>query len=689
MGQQYRNFYGQPYNGMPVSAATASTISNLQQSLANTSSPTGIPGVDPAQMAAAQQSLANPNAGDTAALGGPGSILPGPKELALGAVAGVGTSYAFNKAAGTFERGAEWIDGKTFGPKLASKFDPKLRDLGEKSPFIRDFMLTEAHIDPATVKGLSEAERDALIEKTKNLTVDTMQHGQLTGTAKSFRNRFAKTKPQNEEIKAAYRNLLKDMGSTHTGHNFMEHPIPQDGLPKMTLRGNEAAYKESVLKFNTAMQEHQVAFDKELEARNPAKLEPGEEKMQRFFSKLTKLKLHESPETMNLNDVRRPMADMMGDLAHIEEGKYKQLAMNEWSKAFETGTHSSGSFSGKHGALADLHSQYAYLDAKPNLTPSEKKLRKALFQLKERLNGIHSRHTPLYEGQAELTAKLSAKGVGPVGRGLASFSHYLQRVFNLSAMGGGFKKMAAKAASGRFGWGAALMSALMGVFVFGFSFQSAHKAKDGEKTKTFFHNLFGTGIASLIGWEFGRKLLESTQLMGKIFRLRNPLGFGFMKKVPVLKYLTRLSTAGLGTELLAMFGIGYVVQKVGEKVAHTIFGKPSQESIDGKGQDGKGNTSALKSQMPQQNAMAKTPVSTLPNTVTASAAPYAPGNLQARSPNKFSISPAQISQNPQADLQANSSQQFPPDAAKKWTAPPSSLLGDLDDSNNKPSKLTG
>jgi len=603
MGQQYRNFYGQPYNGMPVSAATASTISNLQQSLAGTLSPAGIPGVDPAQMAAAQQSLANPNAGDTAALGGPNSFLPGPKELALGAVAGVGTWAAFTQAAekNVFNRGAEWIDKMTFGPKLAAKFDPKLREWGQRSPFINEFMLSEAHIDPTTWKHLSETEREARILETKRLAVDNMQHRHLTVETGNFQNRFAKAKPQNDAIKATYRSLLTEMDgahSTHTAHNFMEHSIPQEGAEKMTIRGSVPGAVKSPSKF----------------------------------------------------------------------------------------------YSQEFGALEDLKRQHKFLNDKPKLTKVEKQTRKALYQLMNRLDGINSRHTPLYESQAEMTARLSAKGVGPVGRGLASFSHYLQRVFNLSAMSGGtsfVKKMTATAAGGKFGWGPAAMAALMGVVVFGCSFQSARKAKDGEKNKTFFHNLFGTGIASLIGWEFGRKLLESTHKAGKIFGIRNPFGFGFLKKIPVLKYVAGWSMAGIGTELLAMFGIGYVVQKVGEKVAHAIFGKPSKESIDGKGQDGKGNASALKNQMPQ-NAMAKTPTSTIPNTATDSAAHYAPGNLQARSPNKFSISPADIRYNPQLDLQTKAPQQFPPDAAKKWTEPPSSLLSDLDNPHkNASNQMSG
>jgi hypothetical protein len=245
--------------------------------------------------------------------------------------------------------------------------------------------------------------------------------------------------------------------------------------------------------------------------------------------------------------------------------------------------------------VTDLEAQIKHLKALPEKTKEQKALQKTLYNVKERISGIDNWYKPLYESQVGLTAKLSAEGVGPVGRSFAGFANYVQRIFNGSTMGMSGKaaeKTAGQAAkktgifqqAGKFiseNAGKILGPVAMGATIFGFSFQAAHNAKDGEKNKTFFHNLLGSQIFNFIGWEFGRKALNSMQVGTKVFgRIAGKTLPGFLSKIPILGSIT---LAGFGTEIAAMLIFGSLFQKVGEKISGAIFGKPSQASIDGKG----------------------------------------------------------------------------------------------------------
>jgi|GEM_PF-5261742 len=109
-------------------------------------------------------------------------------------------------------------------------------------------------------------------------------------------------------------------------------------------------------------------------------------------------------------------------------------------------------------------------------------------------------YTPLYESTAKLTAEMSARGIGPVGRGIRSFTNGLQRIFTGETMGWAASQ------------GSKLLSPapiMIGGMILAFPFKAAKDAPHGEKTKAFFQNLMGSQIFNLIGWDVGRRILNA------------------------------------------------------------------------------------------------------------------------------------------------------------------------------------
>lgn len=445
-----------------------------------------IPGVDPQMMQQAQQSLANPNGGDVNGVGAMSNLFPGPKELGMGAAAGVGTAFGFGllDQHKVFDTGAEWLDKIPGAKTLGAKSEKWLQDrMANSKPRnqqrLREFFLTDAVVP----KGSSEQK----INSTIKSTVDQMEREHLKPIVERFSNGFThkKTEAETKEMKAAYEKLVKDLGGKHP--NFLDEKSWKD----MTIRTIEA---------------------------NPQKSIPEE------------------------------------------------LAAHHY-----------------------LTKQFEHLDAKKGKNKAEQALHKLLRQTKESAGSISELYSPLYESQAKLTAELSAKGVGPVGRTFRSFTNYLHRIFRGDTMGMGAKGFLAK------GMGM-LGPALMGAFVFGFSFQSAKNAKDGENIQAFFHNLLGQQIFNFIGWEFGRKLLNAVGFRNILGRFAKKTPLALLRHIPMIGGLIGGATlGGIATELAAMIVFGGIMQKVGEKISHAIFGKPSQASIDGKG-----NTPSQNGQVPGQ-----------------------------------------------------------------------------------------
>ncbi len=263
-------------------------------------------------------------------------------------------------------------------------------------------------------------------------------------------------------------------------------------------------------------------------------------------------------------------------------------------------------------SISQAKAQIQYLESLPKHTKEQAQLYQRLRGVKERINGLKGHYKPSYEAQAKLTANLVSRDVGPIGRTIALAGQYLQRIFNGDTMSMG--------GSGKRWFNAGMLGPVFaGALIWGQSINKASKAQDGEKVKTFFHDFFGTGIANFIGWELGRKWLNSSGLIHKAlgrFNTKRPFdnvigrnmpifGERFGKKVgdPIVKafganwftkgvrgflgtglggMMARLSLGGLATELVAMFVFGSAFQWIGEKFSHLIFGKPSKDSIEGK-----------------------------------------------------------------------------------------------------------
>jgi len=287
-----------------------------------------------------------------------------------------------------------------------------------------------------------------------------------------------------------------------------------------------------------------------------------------------------------------------------------------------------------------------------------------------------------------------------VGQFLALNGQYLQRIFNGDTLSMGSKPIVNQKLFGAAGdfikgmFNAKVLGPMTaGAFIIGMSAQKAKNAQEGEKTKTFFHDFFGTGIANFVGWELGRKWLNSSGLVYKAlgrFGTKRPLYNPIGSRLPIVgercgkgveKWLSSnpwvakaigsdhlvtqiisgvsgkwlggffagATLGGIATEMIAMLAFGSAFQFVGEKIAHVIFGKPSQDSIDGKGQQ---QPQAMNPQMMQQAGMAYNPAmeaarfngqSPLPG--QAFAPQFTPG-VQTRTMPSFSLSPSQIIDNP-------------------------------------------
>jgi hypothetical protein len=274
-------------------------------------------------------------------------------------------------------------------------------------------------------------------------------------------------------------------------------------------------------------------------------------------------------------------------------------------------------------AQAALGEKISTLENKAGkLTKEESKLLKAYRGAFQSIKGINNlSYRPLYAQQAAQMERLAAKGVGPIGRGIASMSLYTQRIFGgdtLKSMLGG---SAAKAESGAGKWLSKLFpSALGGAFIFGSAIHKANNAKDGEKVSTFMHDFLGVGLGSLIGWEVGQKLLTAVGFRGLMDKVGNKLGIGhvanrlltpgrgLLEKVfspatitKITKFLPKLTFGGTAIGLISMFVFGGIFQKLFEKVSDGIFGKPSEASLNG--QDQSAQLQAAMSQDPALSSL--------------------------------------------------------------------------------------
>lgn len=559
------NSFGLPATAatLPASPASLPTVPGMASVPGAAASP--IPGIDPRMMQQAQQSLANPNGGDINAINGPGSpgsLLPGPKELGEGALVGGATMLAFEglDKINTFDTLAKGLDKIPGCKLLGSKLDPKITE-AKPGSFWREFTMADAMLTPKDVAHLKDKpaeEIEAFFDRTAQKAVDNMETRQLTGVMEKFRNRFASDKKIG--LKAAYQNMLDDMakhGGPQTQMNFIDHQKP---LPENLRISGSQQHKDALKAFNAKMEGILT------EAKQKAKAE-GKGKIA--------IAHNSDPYRTFYNFVHQKAENP------TEEMKVLKLqALEEWQNTVGKTAHEAG-------ALNELNRQFRYLDSKKHigdgLSKEEKRLHRELYHIKERISGIDKLYTPLYRSQAKQTAQLSAEGVGPVGRTVRSFANYMQRIFRGDTMWLGKKsEEAGKGILNQINHhlGPFVMPLFMGATIFGFSFQSAKNAQPGEKKQAFFHNLLGSQIFNFIGWEFGRKLLNSCEFGTKVFR-----GFaaktlpGFLKKIPLLGSAT---LGGFGTEIVAMLVFGGLFQKVGEKLSHMIFGKPSQASIDGK-----------------------------------------------------------------------------------------------------------
>lgn len=536
MGQHLSNFYNPQFlqglaNALPQQNAMGTVGQNVGQN-ALQGLTQQMQGVDPQMMAQAQQQVADPNAGDAV------SILPGPKELAIGAVGGVITASALAASVGTdnfngpLTKFAQWIDKVRGVRHLSQWMDKQYKHAAGKGGLREVTHYTAAVKTPLT--------NDPKVwEKYAHQTVTEMENRQVKMVMEDFPKRF-NSKKNDDALRKSYQKFLKDDAdhiieayNKHVQNNFSNKI---NGLPV-----NTEDYAKVVNGRDARLLTNKNFFD---------------------FSD-TKAAWLKSPDNLTFDK-----------------------------------------------SLNQVKAQIHYLEnVKEKLTPDEKKILQKLRGFKESVSGVRSHFKPGYEAQARLTAKLAADGTGPVGRTIAMGGQYLQRIFNGDTMRMGGKGF----------FGSLLGPAMAGGFIFGQSIQKASKAQKGEKTETFFHDFFGTGISNFVGWELGRKWLNAAgakkKILGRFSTIRpfdNVVGghlpivgerFGKLVGNPLVKtfgenfftkgvrgilgtglggFAARLSLGGLATEIVAMLVFGTAFQKVGEGISHLIFGKPSKESLEGK-----------------------------------------------------------------------------------------------------------
>jgi hypothetical protein len=201
------------------------------------------------------------------------------------------------------------------------------------------------------------------------------------------------------------------------------------------------------------------------------------------------------------------------------------------------------------------------------------KTRRVLDEVLRGTRSLNNQFFGIYRDQHRLMQTLG-KDVGPIGRMYANSMLYLKRI-----MGGHTLHLSSAPAAqstSLLGKAGNLLSKCIGPFlaggiIFGLSYGHAKKAEEEDKFKTFMHSLFGIGLGNFIGWEVGKKLIRFT-LNTVIPKFGNKhLLFGLSRFVP---FLGRVTWAGTIAEIGAMLILSQPFQKVGEKLAHLIFGKP-------------------------------------------------------------------------------------------------------------------
>lgn len=610
MGQHLSNFYNPQFlqglaNALPQQSAMGAmgqtAGQNALQGMAQQ-----VQGVDPRMMAQAQQQVSDPNAGDAV------SILPGPKELAIGAVGGVVTASALAASVGTdnfngpLTKFAQKLDS-WIGPNHLSRWMQKQYKHAAGRGGLREVTHHAAATMPKGGNWQLEAQN----------AVKAMEQRHVKMVMENFPKRF--NSKQDDALRKAYQQFIeKDaekIAAAYNAHVDKNFANKIEGLTE-----NTQAYKDTV-------------------AGHKARILDKKEQLFDFSKKDAK-----------------------------------------WLKQADNLTFDK--------SLNQVKAQVHYLEkVKEKLTPDEKKILERLRGFKERVGGLRNHYKPGYEAQARLTAKLAAEGTGPVGRTIAMGGQYLQRIFNGDTMRMGGKGF----------FGSLLGPAMAGGFIFGQSIQKASKAQKGEKTETFFHDLLGTGISNFVGWELGRKWLNSSGVMPKVlgrFATKRPFDnvigghlpivgerFGKLVGNPLVKTFgenwftkgvrgllgtglggltARLTLGGLATEIAAMLVFGTIFQKVGEGISHLIFGRPSKESLEGKAkqaqkqqeqyqkmaqQGGMPYNPAMAAGQPAQrtsfNGQGMTPQPAQPGMNPA----YGYGQPQARQPMpQYSLSPEMISQ---------------------------------------------
>lgn len=565
MGQQLPNFQNMQFlqgltNPQPPGLPQGM---NPLQGLAQ-----GIPGIDPKLMGQAQQQVANPDAGDAL------SIFPGPKEMAIGGVSGIVAAMGLSAFMEQGKKGpfdgkipgfAQWIDELAPVRKLSNAIDKSYTKI--ENPILKEALFTSILKDVPNRAGqkiMNQADQEA-IDQAVQKALGEMEKRHVEKTLAKFPNRF------DDKLRTYYQEtFLKDFKA--------------NGLQ------GEKGYA--------------------------ARLEKT------FAERVKGL----APDSADYRKIEAGKKLRTVTAADVFDFARKDAKLPESIQNFDQ-------------SMSQAKAQMHYLEQLKKRTPEQEKILARLRGVKERISGLKGHYRPSYEAQARLTAQLKSRGVGPIGRTIALGGQYLQRIFNgeTMSMGGGGKGI----------FSAAMAGPLMaGALIFGQSINKASKAQDGEKTKTFFHDFFGTGIANFIGWELGRKWLNSIgashRILGRFGTKRpfdNAIGsrlpifgercgkgaeklfksptvgapfrflFGGVDKVlshtvglPFHKtfsgstgrfmssvagkglggMMARMTLGGLATELMAMFVFGSAFQWVGEKVSHLIFGKPSQDSIDGK-----------------------------------------------------------------------------------------------------------
>jgi hypothetical protein len=208
-------------------------------------------------------------------------------------------------------------------------------------------------------------------------------------------------------------------------------------------------------------------------------------------------------------------------------------------------------------AIKTLRTQLTDTTAPPVSNALHKKTVTLLDSLESRFKeGLQQRYLAPYNHTQNLIKQGNLHAVGQ------GFLHFVQSVRQL--VGGDFATQTLGKNPGK------LATILNGLLIFSAPVYAFLKSDWPEKLKASGEELWGNAFGNFVGWYWGTQWLNH---WGGIPRILNQLKPG-LANAPIRFLGQKATLTGLLTELVAIFGVGSIIAKVGTKTSHAIFGVP-------------------------------------------------------------------------------------------------------------------